>query len=909
MKRIVIPAFAFLLCIISGCRTNELDLECSNADNTIRASVVKIGTPQTKALMQDQSGVAINIFWEEGDHIGVFGKDKSNVDFVLSKGSLKDGGKSANFETDGNMPKGDLVAYYPYSTDLTGSDGVLTFTSPQTQKYTSYIPKPDPAANIMLARGTQGGGLLFQPVFAILKIGKRFDSETNVKSIEFRDLDGKPVCGKFTASFNNGRPVTEFTGSSNILTLDCGNLGQAPEGEIKIFYLFVPARSYPKGYEITFVTTEGRVTHTVGATTGKTLQSATVYTVGDVTQYEEIEGVECELYPDAIIMDQAIQDRVAIQDTVRHNVLNENGDIVWDNHGRALTAFDMNLLVPNDLNPKEGGWIVYDEPTELLPYGGVFRISSCEKLDDRSSLVSVRSAQNPFAAYKNLKIGEEGDEIPVNLNGFISEIVDERGQRIDFNYDADGQLVFGDGAIAQMVQANSSVDTKEVINQWPSTFTTPEFAMCVKGDNAEAEFTPTMKLDIRTAIGAFGGEVQYVVLKINPTISMTAKFTLKANCNIGKEMYLFGLKTTGIPLGGVVVSFEIEVSAKVEIGGEVSFSATVSCSQDLGTYAVSYNKGEGGVLTRKIKGPSAASFSIDGPKLSSYRSIYMKGGATVVSSLNVYGLMSIGLATDFLAKGECGPYNDPSNRASNGLKLLVGPEIEITPRVAINCLNWKWAHNFDELSFKFNIEPWFEKWLRPATFGYSKAKYLKSEQICVWEELPEEYFSPNWIAESMRTDVESIDYDATVVGKFDRDFQLGLAINEISNYSLGFSPLISNAEAERANKQYEVLRSLGYPYDYLTPQYLTDWDSKLVYVKPIPDAVYEAGTEYKDFKGTFKPDFQFSSHTVYKTELVLLQGGEIVNNLMEPMNPPFPRALCVYYCWPTDLNGNAYKMK
>lgn len=908
MKRTVIPAFAFLLFIISGCRTNELDLEGSNTDNTIRASVTNIGTPKTKALMRDQNGVAINIFWEEGDHIGVFGKDKSNVDFVLSKGSLVEGGKSAMFETDGNMPKGELVAYYPYSTEITGSDGVLTLSAPQTQKYTSYIPKPDPAANIMLARGTQGGGLLFQPVFAILKIGKRFEAETKVNSIEFRDLDGKPVCGTFTASFNNGRPVTEFTGTSNILTLDCGSLGLAPAGETKIFYLFVPARSYPKGYEITFVTTEGRVTHTVGASTGKTLQSATVYTVGDVTQYEEIEGVECELYPDAIIMDQAVQDRISIQDTIRHNVYNENGDIVWDNHGRAVTAYDMNLLVPNDLNPKVGGWLVYDEPTEILPYGGVFQISSCEKIDDRSSLVSVRSIQNPFAAYKNLQIGEEGNEIPVNLNGFISEIVDERGQRIDFSYDADGQLVFGDGAINQMVMASSSVITKDVINQWPSSFTTPEFSMSLKGDNAEAEFTPKMKLDIRTAIGAFDGDVQYVVLKINPTISMTAKFTLKSNCSLNKEMYLFGLKTTGIPIGGIVVFFEIEVSAKVEIGGEITFSTTVSCSQDMGTYAVSYNKGEGGVLTRKLNGPSAASFKIDGPEVNTSGSIYMKGGASLVSSVNVYGLLSIGLATDFLAKGECALYHDETGRAYNGLKFSFGPEIEITPRVAVNCLNWKWAHNFDELSFKFNLDPWVEKWFRPATYGYSKANYLKSEKSCVWKDLPEEYFSPNWIIEKMRTDVDNIEYDATVVGELDKDFQLGLAIKEISDYSLGYSPYTPDSEVKLASKRYEVLRSLGYPYDYLTPQYIADWHEKLVFVEPIPDAKYESGTKKKDFKGTFKPSFVFSSHKVYLPELVLLQGGEIAVDLMEDIRS-YPMACSVYFCWPTDLNGDDYTME
>lgn len=907
MKRTVIPAFAFLLFIMAACRTEVLEIARPDAGNTILASISKIGTPQTKAIMVDRSGVAIDVLWEEWDHIGVFGEDKSNVDFVLSTGSLVNGGKTARFESSDAVPKGDLLAYYPYETGVTGNNGILTLTAPKIQKYTGYVPKPDPAANIMLARGYQGGGLLFQPVFAILKIGMNFETDTDVKSVEFRDLDGKPVCGKFTASFSNGRPVTEFTESSNVLTLDCGTFGKAQEGETKIFYLFVPARSYPKGYEITFVTTEGRITQTIGTSSGKTLQCATVYTVGDITQYEEIEGVECELYPEAIVMNQANQDRIILQDSTKFIVRNENGDIVWDNHGQAVTAYNMNLLVPNDLNPKEGGWLIYDEPTESLPYGAVFQISDCNRVDDKYSRVSAKFIHNPFEPYKNLKIGEEGNEIPVNLNGFISEIVDERGHSIDFIYDADGQLIFGDDAFTQMIGGNSSEATKAVINQWPSSFTTPDFSICAKGDNAEAEFSPKMKLDIRTAIGAVAGEVQYAVLKITPTLSMKAMFTLKGNSHVDKEMYLFGLKTTGIPIGGIVVYFEIDVSAKVEVGGEISFSATISSSQELGTYAVSYNKGEDGVLTRKVKEPSLATFTFSEPEVSASGSIYVKGGANIVSSMNVYGVLSIGLSTDYMVKGECAIYHDMNLRATNGLRFSVGPEIEITPKIAVNCLGWKWAHKFEELSFKFNFDPWFEKWLLPATYGDTKVNYLMSDKYYVWRDLPEEYFDPNWISEKMRTGIDNIAYEAAVVGEFHEDFQLGLAIYEISNYLLGY-PYLDPYTTGIAEKQQEELSALGYPYDYHHSRYLMGWDSKLVHLEPIPDAIYESGSKSQVFTGTYKPTFPFCSHTVYKTSVVLMRRDEIFIGL-EDMIAPFPFDCCTYYCWPKDLNGNNYKVQ
>lgn len=901
MKRTTILAIATLTCILTGCSRNEMDILGPDTEgNTILASVAKVGSPQTKAIMQDQSGVAINVYWQGGDHIGIFGEGGSNVDFVLSAGTLVNGGKTAKFETTGTMPKGNLVAYYPYTSGITASNGVLSLTAPDKQKYTSYIPKPDPAANIMVARGTRNGGLLFQPVFAILKIGKIFESDTDVKSVEFRDLDGKAVCGKFNASFSNGKPVTEFTGSSNVLTLECGNFGKAYAGQTKVFYLFVPARSYPKGYEITFVTSGGKITQTVGASSGKTLQSATVYTVGDITQYDKIEGVQCETYPEAIIMNQQSQDRIIIQEKTEHVVNDKNGNILWDNHNNAVHSYDMTLMVPNDLNPKEGGWLVYDEPTEWLPYGGVFQITKCVKLDEKYNTVIARSVLNPFAPYKNLKIGEEGNEIPVNLNGFISEIVDEQGNPIDFTYNADGQLVFDDDAFSQMMGKESSQNTKAVVNKWPSRFSLPDFSISVKAPEAEATFTPQLTTDVSTAIGAFDGELQYVVLKINPTLSMKAEFSLKKSYYVGKDKYLFGLKTTGIPMGGVVVFFEIEVYAKVEVGGEIVLTATMSCSQDLGTYAISYNSGDG-VNTRKLKEASAAGYNMDDPTIKGSGSIYLKGGLTLASSVNVYGLLSIGLATDFLVKGEIKDEYEGLN--DKGLRFAVTPEMEITPRIAVNCLGIQWAHRFEELTMKFNFDPWYETWLVPAVAALVGVKYSMTKEHYVFEfEAPDDIWHGNTYVTQLKTGVESLSYSAEIEGKCSRDYRLGIAIYQISSFSF----VTYNGEQFLPSLiEFKYFRAAGYPA--LHAQHIQNPVVKLVHVQKL-DQFYKAGTKSQEFKGEIKPDFRFDSHTVYAPLLVLMQDDEIryTIGLRHLLYGKTSGGNLIYYCWPKDYNGNSY---
>ena len=228
-----------------------------------------------RALMQDNPGYSIDIFWQEGDRIGIFGEGGSNVEFALAASSLTEKGRSTSFETSGTMPQGTLTAYFPYCPDAVQKNGALVLNFPSTQEYNvkSGVVQPDPKANFMIASGSRGSGLFFQPVMAALKIGKVFDKDVEIDRVEFRDLDGKAVCGAFSTSFRNGTPATQFSGNGNVITLDCGKFVKAVKDEVKIFYLLVPARSYPKGFELCFVTSDGeRITQTVGASMGKSLQ-------------------------------------------------------------------------------------------------------------------------------------------------------------------------------------------------------------------------------------------------------------------------------------------------------------------------------------------------------------------------------------------------------------------------------------------------------------------------------------------------------------------------------------------------------------------------------------------------------------------------------------------------------------
>ena len=175
---------------------------------------------------------------------------------------------------------GTLMAYYPYISNASQTGDGLVLDFPAVQHYTTVggVPQPDSEVCFMAGKGSVGNGISFVNLMAVLKVGQAFESETQVRSVEFRDLSGAPVSGTFSVSFNGNIPEATFTGSGTVLTLDLGAEGQtAYEGSLFNIFLVVPARNYPKGFEITFVTVDGQQTvRTIGSREGKELKRSVV---------------------------------------------------------------------------------------------------------------------------------------------------------------------------------------------------------------------------------------------------------------------------------------------------------------------------------------------------------------------------------------------------------------------------------------------------------------------------------------------------------------------------------------------------------------------------------------------------------------------------------------------------------
>ena len=308
MKRIrIYKVFVLLLTIVTVATACTQDLtETKNIASDEGLTVTIDDDEQaTRAIVIDNPGIRLETTWTAGDQLGIFGAGQSNEPYTINASTISDDGRTAAFTSTASIPSGDLLAYYPYNANATQSDDQLHLTFPKTQHYTvaGSVPLPDPEACVMAGKGSEATGVNMRNVMAVLKVGQVFATPTTVKSVEFRDLSGKSVCGDYTVTMTGGIPQTTFDGTGDVLTLDMGEGVKAEDGSAFIVFLVVPARDYPKGFEITFVDTEGqRTVRTAGTKNGKTLNRSVVHPVGDIGTYQNVEGMSYELMPTAHII-------------------------------------------------------------------------------------------------------------------------------------------------------------------------------------------------------------------------------------------------------------------------------------------------------------------------------------------------------------------------------------------------------------------------------------------------------------------------------------------------------------------------------------------------------------------------------------------------------------------------------
>ena len=326
----------------------------------------------TKAILVDNPGVKLESFWEAGEQIGVYGGNAENALFTLKAENLSYDRKTADFTTDGSIPSGKLLAYSPYQKDAGKSGDAIVVNFPSTQRYVTSdgVVQPDPGANILLGEGSKGTGLSFRNMTAVLKIGQAFETETLVKSVEFRDLSGASVSGAMKLTGGN-HPKSEVSGSGKVLTLDLGEGIVFQAGAVSPLFLVVPAREYAKGFEITFIDDKGgRTVRTVGTTMGKTLERGVVYLIGDIAGENYEAETTSVLKPETILMTPEALDKILLLDRMNMPLTDPAGNPCYDQNGVPLYRPRLNLLVHKDLKLVVGGiWCSTSPRTTFLTAG------------------------------------------------------------------------------------------------------------------------------------------------------------------------------------------------------------------------------------------------------------------------------------------------------------------------------------------------------------------------------------------------------------------------------------------------------------------------------------------------------------------------------------------------------------
>ena len=236
IDRIII--FFLVMYSISACVKPELVEELSSIELTATMEY----DAETKTSLSGLENGMYYPLWSAGDEIAVFVDGASEPSkFTLNSG---EGTTVASFT--GTEEGERYVALYPYDMAESLSDGTITMTLPQTQK---YIPDSFGQGSFpMIATGGSDGSLKFMNLCSVLKI--TLNGKTMIRSITVTANDEDIfLSGLVTVIAEyGGAPFMIMTeGGSHSVTLECEGVEVSGEED---FHIVVPAQTYMNGLTI-----------------------------------------------------------------------------------------------------------------------------------------------------------------------------------------------------------------------------------------------------------------------------------------------------------------------------------------------------------------------------------------------------------------------------------------------------------------------------------------------------------------------------------------------------------------------------------------------------------------------------------------------------------------------------------
>lgn len=629
------------LMTLAGC-TEDTTSTFVNRSGGITATVEN-GMEKTRSTMIDSPTQRIDFNWEQDDIIGVF--DSENKNSLFSATEIADEGSTAVFKSDGSLPQGAFIAYYPYSDDAQCSAGnVLTLSMPAVQDYVErdYKAQPDARVNIMVGQGLDQN-VIFKNVFAILKIGYVASSEDAVQRIVFSDLSGQPVSGAFTVTMEDGIPMAEFpaSGDGNTIALSCGSGVNVKPDDIVSFYLVVPAREYAQGFKLDFELASGSTdSRTIGTRAGKTLLRSMVYSVGDVSVITEKDYTVDFGEAGGVIMDDDLMAMVmSINDLGFKDFDDEMGNCY-------------EIVMKQGAGLKIGQSLVINRISEALPHGLIGRVSEIVPVNG-ADVIRVIQYSDASKAFKSLVIGksdavneEDGSVneeamVPLDLSRHFSHFEPAPDTDIEVNYAGDGLKIGG--------EVNIGGDNTRAT--FGGSVTTPRLSLKFRDDDESNDVTIGATASLSLAIGASISDysLNYIAGSITPSV----KFDLQAKRTaetkpLGASKRLGRFYFAPITIGPLVAEPFVDVSLFIELKGYAEITATwdYTLGANVGFSFIRYYSGDErdwgllGRLSNRSDGVPNIFFNIPN-ELSASFGAEVQAGAKLKVGIDLYRILDL----------------------------------------------------------------------------------------------------------------------------------------------------------------------------------------------------------------------------------------------------------------------------
>ena len=292
MKHIYSAILSFLMIVsVTGCMFEVLEEPVESPDSVELTAMMETG-PDSKTSLSGLEGDMYYPLWSAEDEIAVFAdNDTAPSKFTLISG---EGETKASFS--GTRSGDSYIALYPYDETASVTDGILSMTLPQTQKYAKDSFGQD--AYPMLGRGGSDDVLDFTNLCAVLKIS--FEGTAAIRSVTLTANDEKTfLSGPATVALNETKalagPLEMSEGGSGSVVLDCKGLEISEDSPADVF-IAIPAQTYKGGLTIEVDTYTDKITRVVKS--DLVFERSQIRTIPRFTLDSEVPDLIPEAVPD-----------------------------------------------------------------------------------------------------------------------------------------------------------------------------------------------------------------------------------------------------------------------------------------------------------------------------------------------------------------------------------------------------------------------------------------------------------------------------------------------------------------------------------------------------------------------------------------------------------------------------------